>query len=138
MTSVAPRISLREPPAPFVAQPTRTARISFVEVDADGPVLRGVGDVGAAVVVVWPTDADGFVDVAAVRRGGARVTTWTLTPGEVAALAALVNDGWPLADHDVLVRGGARPSISPTLRTLRASEYAPRVTDADLRRLTNP
>lgn len=136
MTFPTPRISLRSPPAPFVAVPGRTARVSFLEVEDGEPVIRGALDDSAiAVVLVWPTDDRGYVDVAAVQRGDVRATTWRLTAAEVAALRALAAAGWTLGDRDLLVTGGPHPSVVPCRETFRASTLAPRVTDADLRRL---
>lgn len=136
MTATLPRLSLRCPASPFTSAADRTARVSFLEVEDVEPVVRGLADDLAQVsVIVWPTDARGYVDADAVKAGRARVTTWRLTDGDAGALRRLLLAGWTFDDRDFLVTGGPRGRVVPCPETLRASPWAPTVTDADLRRL---
>jgi hypothetical protein len=127
-----PRRRLSVPPAPFTSSPDVTARLSFPWLAESEPVVYG----SRVVVVVWPTDTTGHVDVEAARNGGARVTTWDMTPTEIAALSRLVSAGWNFERYDLLVSGGPDvPRLLPAVWSLRASEHAPRVSQAELDRL---
>jgi hypothetical protein len=118
------RLSLH-PTAPAVMrlEPDETARVSLAWWDDDGrdPVLaQGPVSLPCTVVIRWPTDHAGRVDLDALARGEIRAERWDL--GHV-ALDALrwVSERWPLREHDVLVSGSG--VVVPTLRTLRTREY---------------
>jgi hypothetical protein len=131
-----PRVSLTAPHAPFVSVADRIARITFAAVDADGPLVVGVDGACRTVVVVWPTDALGYVHLGAVRSGRAQVLPWEISPAEVEAARELVRAGWDLAVHDVLVGGGpVAPRWAPTPETLRGSAWWPEVSEAHVGRL---
>lgn len=114
------RLSSYAPPAPFVAAAGKIARLTFAEVDGREPIARGA--VPELAVVVWPTDDQGYLDEAAVRRGEARVTTWSPTAAELARLAELLAAGWDLARGDVLVEAGR---VIPQIDSMRRSEWMP-------------
>jgi hypothetical protein len=125
------RLRLSGPRQPFVSG-REAARISFAWLDGREPVIFGT----TTPVIVWPTDARGFVDVGLVRAGNTRVTTWTLSDREVDALRELFDAQWDFAEHDLIVSGGpSSPAFMPTARSLRASDHCPRPTTAELERL---
>jgi hypothetical protein len=122
--------------APFVSERARVARVTLAATDGPEPVLFGSAAGLRTPVVVWPTDAEGLLDVAAVRAGAVRVTVWELSREEIDALAALMTAGWNLAETDLLVEGGpSAPRFVTTVRTLRASEFYPRLDAAALERI---
>jgi hypothetical protein len=129
------RLSSPSPRAAFSSSSDHIARITFAWIEDGEPVVQGVGPY-RAVVVVWPTDARGYVDVAAVRNGQARVTTWDLSERELDALRELVVEGWNFERFDLMVTGGPwAPRFMPAVGSLRRCEFMPHVTEEQLERL---
>lgn len=117
------RVPVAATVAAFEPVPDRVQLVSFaLWDDAEPEGAReplAVDASGRTLVLRWPTDLRGRLDLGAVREGRVEVLAWKLTPGALAALAEL-RASWPLDLSDFWVSGDpARPRITPSLTTLR-------------------
>ena len=127
------RVRLSVPAAPFVSLGGCLTRITFAIVDGGEPVVFAAPC--RTVVVVWPCDPRGYVDVEAVYAGRTRTAVWELAEREVAGLRNLLSEGWTFDDVDLLVGGGvSAPRLIPASRSLRECEHYPRIDPGEMER----
>jgi hypothetical protein len=116
------RISLTLSESVFVAG-SGIARISLAWWDPAEPegrrdpvLVTSPSGCPRTVVVLWPTDGRGYLDVPRLRRGEVEVRPWNLAEDEIELLRQRARD-WPLDRHDLLVRRGWVVPCPETLRT---------------------
>ena len=107
----------------LVVRPDRVQLVSFALWDPDEPEGErepvGLDPTGRTLVLRWPTDTGGRLDVQALRDGRVDVLVWTPSRGALEALQAL-RPSWPPDLSDFWLSGDtARPRVVPTLQTLR-------------------
>lgn len=90
--------------AVYVPPPGRVDRVSLAwwsnGLDDATPLFTGSEDRPTTIVVRWPTDHSGLVDIE--RLGDAKVAIWTTSPSIFATLRAR-HDAWHLGRHDLLI-----------------------------------
>lgn len=114
------RIPLHTPPPVFVPQPGRIARVTLAWWEDGEPVLvSSLSGAARTLVVVWPSDAKGHMDLPATYAGGARVLPWDLSPQHLEDLRTF-SQSWPLQQHDLYVWA---TKLGPCMHTNRGTLY---------------
>lgn len=110
------------PSRPALFMPSASiARVTLAWWEGREPVLVPSPSAAArTVVVVWPTDVRGYLDVPAARAGRVEVTPWELSPSDLDRLRALAAADWPLDRHDLYVH---RDWLGPCRESLRHTDY---------------
>jgi len=123
MTQAWARVPLAGSPAEPEFEPgPEVSRISLAWWDPEeeegrrDPILVRYGSTVRTIVVVWPTDPSGLVQVESVRRGEVLVRTWTVGP--LLDRLREVSRDFRLDLHDLLVTRGTVYPTRDTLRTL--------------------
>lgn len=114
------RIPLHSPPPTFQPQPGRIARVTLAWWE-DGELVLVPSQTGAArtLVVVWPTDSNGYMDLPATYAGRVEVLPWDLSPQHFECLRTF-SSSWPLQQHDLYVWAS---KLGPCLHTNRGTLY---------------
>lgn len=87
--------------------------------DPEPVIIADASGRPCTLVIVWPTDHEGMIDVVGLRAHRYEVLPWHLDQDALRALKE-IHDAWPLDRHDLRV---TRDSIEPTLRTFREWPY---------------
>jgi hypothetical protein len=140
------RVSLTSPAPTFRPEPGRVHRLTLAWWDPAEPegrrdpiLVASPMATAQTLVVRWPTDVRGYVDLRALRAGqGIDVAPWELGQEDFERLRKLA-ERWPLDRHDLYVHSSW---LAPCQDTLRTTSYwsdcgLERPIEAAIRRLSS-